>query len=991
MRRILARAAAVLALLALVPGGAWALARWGRLDLLGRVRWGQLFSRPDDGSLVLVALTVLGWLAWLLLVASLVCETIGAITHGAVHPELPGARLFAPLAAALVASVAGLVALQQPAPDEPCQAPPVVSPLDGAAAEPPPTGNGAPGGASAPSTRELVQHTVADGDDLWSLAERYYGSGEDWRRIVEANPGTVLSPLDRLRPGTMLQIPGPAGEPGQDAPAPGAERADDGPRQGRPLSHRVDDPVAVPGRTNAVQVDEGDSMWAIAREELGDGAQWPRIAELNRAAVSDPALIRPGQVLAVPAQQDSGETTTAGEPARENPPTSQAGRAPAPADTGAPGGAAADDETRDGATADEPAREDPPASRAEHAPAGTGAPGRTAAGDEARDGAAAPGAGTGGERAGTGEEEPGDGGAGQDDQARPLADERELSEHLLRTIGPIGATTAAVVVAALAARRRWQLNARPVGRRRPPIGARGRRVETALAAVATRARPEHAPGTGAGSHAGRGLADRTQPRRGGSVPVRLGSSAAGPVRVDLLARGVLTVDTLQPELSAGLQAALAIQLSDESGPAVQVRTGPGCAWLGRLDSPRIRTSPDGAHLRRELARLVAERSAALSGGRTAAELRQDPRLGEAWEPVVLLLDEPCEFTADELTRIGVCAVAPPAPGERAALELSEQRACLDGHEFEPELVMAPARRGIEELLDAADSTDFTKAWWWTTDTDLPDDIVPLRRGTDPAPSQEPTVPPANPTAPAPSTPFLRLLGPVELLGTQGPRPARAVRQCQEYCAWILMHPAGTAAQMTRELLVADTTRRSNMSRLRAWLGTDEDGEPYLPDAYSGRIRMHPQVTSDWEQLQLLITPGVNRVSDAALEQGLALVRGAPLADAAPGEWAWAEQERSDMISTIRDIGVELGGRRLGRGEYEQAGRAVGTALAAAPGDERLLQVLLRAEHLAGNRPEVERLVLQITRSARENGTDLTAETVTLLQEVMEGRRRARLA
>jgi hypothetical protein len=54
-------------------------------------------------------------------------------------------------------------------------------------------------------------------------------------------------------------------------------------------------------------------------------------------------------------------------------------------------------------------------------------------------------------------------------------------------------------------------------------------------------------------------------------------------------------------------------------------------------------------------------------------------------------------------------------------------------------------------------------------------------------------------------------------------------------------------------------------------------------------------------------------------------------------------------------------------------------------------MLLRAEHLAGNRPEAERLVLQITRTARQTSTDLTDETVALLQEVMEGRRRARLA
>ncbi|MFC2642090.1 MAG: hypothetical protein ACFN04_11140, partial [Propionibacterium acidifaciens] len=117
MRRLLARLAASAVLVALVPGGAWALVHWGRLDLLGRIPWARLFTRPDDGSLVLVVLTLLGWLAWLLLVASLVCETIGLLTRGAVRLDLPGAGLFAPLAAVLVASLAGLAATQsQPAP-----------------------------------------------------------------------------------------------------------------------------------------------------------------------------------------------------------------------------------------------------------------------------------------------------------------------------------------------------------------------------------------------------------------------------------------------------------------------------------------------------------------------------------------------------------------------------------------------------------------------------------------------------------------------------------------------------------------------------------------------------------------------------------------------------------------------------------------------------------------------------------------------------------
>ena len=103
----------------------------------------------------------------------------------------------------------------------------------------------------------------------------------------------------------------------------------------------------------------------------------------------------------------------------------------------------------------------------------------------------------------------------------------------------------------------------------------------------------------------------------------------------------------------------------------------------------------------------------------------------------------------------------------------------------------------------------------------------------------------------PVHPTLLLLGEVELLATAGDEPNRATGQCMEYCAWLLANPGATAATMTDDLLVAETTRRSNMSRLRTWLGTADAGVAYLPDAYSGRIRLDPRVSSDWEQFQAL--------------------------------------------------------------------------------------------------------------------------------------------
>ncbi len=240
-------------------------------------------------------------------------------------------------------------------------------------------------------------------------------------------------------------------------------------------------------------------------------------------------------------------------------------------------------------------------------------------------------------------------------------------------------------------------------------------------------------------------------------------------------------------------------------------------------------------------------------------------------------------------------------------------------------------------------------------------------------------------------PVLRLLGPVELEGAAGPLPARAAKQCLEYCAWLLEHPGTTAQAMATALAVAEGTRRSNMSRLRSWLGCDDLGQPFLPDAYSGRIMLHPVVSSDWQRLQIITGPGVNRTSSGGLEAALRLVRGAPLADAAPGQWHWAEGLRTDMISVVRDIGVELAGRALADSDIELARWAATRALAVAPGDELLLVARIRTEHRAGNAGEVERLTLQLAAHARALEVDLRPETVDVLQEMMEGQVRARLA
>jgi hypothetical protein len=392
--------------------------------------------------------------------------------------------------------------------------------------------------------------------------------------------------------------------------------------------------------------------------------------------------------------------------------------------------------------------------------------------------------------------------------------------------------------------------------------------------------------------------------------------------------------------------------------------------------------------------------------------RLDPDLADPWAPEIVLGSAALtpaqrrrlEHVVCAAPRVTTAAVLLGDQGSAWSLRLGAgpgEAAVLQpvGLELTPQALAAPETATVLQLVEATGRTDTTPAPWWA-DTDDPDpppgNVTYLGRrfggwAADAEEGDEVAQTVAGSGWDAVAHPTLMLLGPVELLGATGPVPPRASKQCLEYCAWLLEFPGRTAHAMASALAVAEGTRRSNMSRLRSWLGDSENGEAYLPDAYTGRIALHPAVSSDWQRLQILTATGVNRASTDALRAALQLVRGAPLADAAPGQWHWAEELRTDMISCVRDTGVELARRAIEDGDLDLARWAAARALAAAPGDELLVATRIRTEHLGGNPAETERLTLQLAAQARRLGVDLDPATVALLQEVMEGHVRARLA
>lgn len=236
----------------------------------------------------------------------------------------------------------------------------------------------------------------------------------------------------------------------------------------------------------------------------------------------------------------------------------------------------------------------------------------------------------------------------------------------------------------------------------------------------------------------------------------------------------------------------------------------------------------------------------------------------------------------------------------------------------------------------------------------------------------------------PMHPTLRILGPVELLGAAGTRN-RVPKRCMEYLGYLLEHPGSSAARIAAAFSVEHETVRTTISYLRKWLGSDPEGTPYLPDAYTGGYALDGRVTSDWARLQLLIGTGVNTTPTANLRQALELVRDRPFADAADQDWAW-DTLRTDIQSVIADIAHELTTRSLDKNDLRTARWAASRGLLVDPAAELLLADRVRTETKAGDGDEVDRLITRITSHARRQGTDLLDDTVNVLQQAVQGRR-----
>ncbi|MEV6699243.1 hypothetical protein AB0M68_18990 [Streptomyces sp. NPDC051453] len=252
----------------------------------------HLLDRQDTGGAFLLLLIAVAWLGW---------ATFAFCTLREIPAQLRGRAWNAPrglgssqrLAAVLVGSILVLL------PTGTALATPATATTTAAAADRLPSQtphSPAPDRAesTAPTTADdaMPHYTVREvrpAESLWSIAEHTLGDGERWRDIAALNDGrtmtdgSVFHASTFLQPGWQLRMPDDAAASGAHAPA------------------------AQGGRAHSVTVQPGGTLWDIAEDEMGDGAQYPQIFEANKGApqpggttLTDPDDIRAGLKLDIP-------------------------------------------------------------------------------------------------------------------------------------------------------------------------------------------------------------------------------------------------------------------------------------------------------------------------------------------------------------------------------------------------------------------------------------------------------------------------------------------------------------------------------------------------------------------------------------------------------------------------------------------------------------------------------------------------------------------
>lgn len=397
------------------------------------------------------------------------------------------------------------------------------------------------------------------------------------------------------------------------------------------------------------------------------------------------------------------------------------------------------------------------------------------------------------------------------------------------------------------------------------------------------------------------------------------------------------------------------------------------ALAGDLDAFRIHHVADVPALIRNLKSDLDDRRAALDSYGVGGVLEGRSRATEleAWAPhIVILADTQIGSLRDELAelvarmpRLGIATIAQGdtlVAGATIEVTSKDSAQYLSGGTLPP-LPFRPQILAGEEL-------ELLRSLFATTELDArPADVLQERpqRDLDPAAELPPVDAAQDAIATAPQTvedvevafpaadavqahvevaessaeeitvtvpdwpaPYIRLLGPVDALNVdQEALPGRGI----EFLAFLLLQDTRyvpgdlVQAKLWQYKYSHDNNdARQLATKVRAVLGHDPDGRALLPEgSKNAGFTLHEQIRTDWHDFCDLIGPDLSTTTNENLIRAIRLVRGQPFdgvkrARGTRPWWAWRETIEQTMLAAIMDAADELTHRALSTGKLNEA-------------------------------------------------------------------------
>lgn len=341
-------------------------------------------------------------------------------------------------------------------------------------------------------------------------------------------------------------------------------------------------------------------------------------------------------------------------------------------------------------------------------------------------------------------------------------------------------------------------------------------------------------------------------------------------------------------------------------------------------------------------------------------------------------DDPTEIRADQVENLAPPAALPFVEQQAITREESAPSPAEESIQH-PEEEPAPPVQGTTSPDDQPETSHTVRP---SSEDDAPGaaHAPAISAEEEPAPSDTAVLPIAA------RKPRICVLGPVTIENASGTVEPSKKARLLEYGAYLALHPAATPTSVDDAIWPSRTTednlntRNTATSKLRAWVGRNPAGEPYLP---RHRYTFSSDVTTDWDQWQHLVGPDPAKTPTANLEQALSLVRGRPFEGTQLRRYAWAEPLRQAMISAIADVAYELAHRRLMEGRWRAADKAAARAVSIEPGLERLWRIRILAAHEGHNQAAESEAIDRMLLTIEELGFDLEPETTQLLTALQD--------